>query len=86
MTRIVGAPQRKNAVDLARTLADTVPNASVVFLIVGSNITPTQLRSASASVPMGVRSLAVRLQLGAAPARANIGDLTVLTLGDLSDL
>ena len=86
MTRIVGAPQRKTAVDLARSLADTVPNASVVFLVVGSNITPTQLRSASASVPLGVRSLAVRLQLGAAPARANIADLTVLTLGDLSDL
>jgi uncharacterized protein (DUF58 family) len=86
MTRISGAPLRKTAVDLARTLADTVPNASVVFLVVGSNVTPAQLRSASASVPVGVRSLAVRLQLGAAPARANIGDLTVLTLGDLSDL
>jgi hypothetical protein len=33
-----------------------------------------------------VRSLAVRLETGAAPARANIADLTVLTLGDLSDL
>ena len=86
MTRIVGAPQRKNAVDLARTLADTVPNASVVFFVVGSNVTPTQLRSASASVPPGVRSLAVRIQAGAAPARANIADLTVLTLGDLSEL
>ncbi|MGP4032477.1 DUF58 domain-containing protein [Pseudarthrobacter sp. 1C304] len=86
MTRIVGASHRKNAVDLARTLADTVPNASVVFLVVGSNVTAAQLRSAAASVPLGVRSLAVRLQLGAAPARANIGDLTVLTLGDLSDL
>ncbi|HET9347943.1 MAG TPA: DUF58 domain-containing protein [Arthrobacter sp.] len=86
MTRIVGAPQRKTAVDLARSLADTVPNASVVFLIVGSNVTATQLRSASAAVPLGVRTLAVRLQSGAAPARAAIGDLTVLTLGDLSDL
>jgi len=86
MTRIVGTPMRRTAVDLARTLTDTVPNASVVFIVVGSNVTPTQLRSASASVPMGVRSLAVRLQPGAAPARANIGDLTVLTLGDLSDL
>ncbi|UZX02434.1 DUF58 domain-containing protein [Arthrobacter sp. CDRTa11] len=86
MTRIVGAPMRRTAVDLARTLADTVPNASVVFFIVGSNVTPTQLRSASASVPPGVRSLAVRLQTGAAPSRANIADLTVLTLGDLSDL
>ncbi|WP_426998699.1 DUF58 domain-containing protein [Pseudarthrobacter sp. N5] len=86
MTRIVGAPLRRTAVDLARTLADTVPNASVVFFVVGSNVTPAQLRSASASVPPGVRSLAVRLQAGAAPARANIADLTVLTLGDLADL
>ena len=86
MTRIAGAPMRRTAVDLARSLADTVPNASVVFLIVGSNVTPTQLRSASAAVPLGVRTLAVRLQSGAAPARATIGDLTVLTLGDLSDL
>lgn len=86
MTRIEGAPRRKTAVDLARTLADTVPNASVVFLVVGSNVTPAQLRSASASVPPGVRSLAVRIQPGAAPARANIADLTVLTLGDLSEL
>ena len=86
MTRIVGAPLRKTAVDLARTLADTVPNASVVFFVVGSQVTPSQLRSAAASVPPGVRSLAVRLDAGAAPARANIADLTVLTLGDLSDL
>ncbi|MDQ0757087.1 DUF58 domain-containing protein [Arthrobacter sp. B3I4] len=86
MTRIIGVPERKTAVDLARTLADTVPNASVVFFVVGSNVTPTQLRSASASVPPGVRSLAVRIQSGAAPARANIADLTVLTLGDLSEL
>ncbi|MEK0155090.1 DUF58 domain-containing protein [Arthrobacter oryzae] len=86
MTRIVGSPMRKTAVDLARTLADTVPNASVVFFVVGSRVTPAQLRSAAASVPPGVRSLAVRLQPGAAPARANIADLTVLTLGDLSDL
>lgn len=86
MTRIVGAPHRRTAVDLARTLADTVPNASVVFFVVGSNVTATALRSAAASVPPGVRSLAVRIQSGAAPARANIADLTVLTLGDLAEL
>nr|WP_115787851.1 DUF58 domain-containing protein [Arthrobacter silvisoli] len=86
MTRIVGAPLRRNAVDLARTLADTVPNASVVFFVVGSGVTATQLRSAAASVPAGVRSLAVRVQAGAPAARANIADLTVLTVGDLDDL
>lgn len=86
MTRIVGAPTRRTAVDLARTLSDTVPNASVVFFVVGSHVSPTQLRSAAASVPPGVRSLAVRVQSRAAPARANIADLTVLTVGDLDDL
>ncbi|MFF2843457.1 DUF58 domain-containing protein [Paenarthrobacter sp. NPDC057981] len=86
MTRIIGAPMRKTAVDLARTLSDTVPNASVVFFVVGSHVTATQLRSAAASVPPGVRSLAVRVQPGAAPSRANIADLTVLTVGDLDDL
>ncbi|WOH20028.1 DUF58 domain-containing protein [Paenarthrobacter sp. GOM3] len=85
-TRIVGAPMRKTAVDLARNLADAVPNASVVFFVVGSHITATQLRTSAASVPPGVRSLAVRVQPGAAASRANIADLTVLTVGDLDDL
>jgi uncharacterized protein (DUF58 family) len=86
MTRIKGAPMRRTAVDVARTLSETVPNASVVFLVAGSNVTATQLRSAAASVPPGVRTLAVRVQEGAAPSRANIADLTVLTLGELDDL
>jgi hypothetical protein len=58
----------------------------VVFFVVGSNVSATQLRSAAASVPPGVRSLAVRVEAGAASSRANIADLTVLTLGDLADL
>lgn len=86
MTRIAGASLRKDAVDLARSLADTVPNASVVFFVVGSQVTPTQLRSAAVSVPPGVRSIAVQVSAGAAPARSGIGELTVLTLGDLQDL
>ena len=86
MTRIEGAPLRKTAVDLARTLADTVPNASVVFFVVGSRVSPAQLSSAAASVAPGVRSLAVRVEAGAAPARSAIAELTVLTLGELSDL
>ncbi|MGO4434393.1 DUF58 domain-containing protein, partial [Paenarthrobacter sp. RAF9] len=44
-TRIVGAPMRKTAVDLARNLADAVPNASVVFFVVGSHVSATQLRT-----------------------------------------
>ncbi|WP_104092065.1 DUF58 domain-containing protein [Arthrobacter sp. GMC3] len=86
MTRLAGNTRRGNAVDLARTLSDVVPNASVVFFVVGSKVTPSQLRSAAASVPPGVRSFAIRCFSGAQSARANIADLTVLTLGDLGDL
>lgn len=86
MTRIVGNTRRGSAVDLARSLADSVPNASVVFFVVGALVTPAQLRNAAASVPLGVRSFAVRCFTGANPARANIAELTVLTLGELSDL
>lgn len=86
MTRIVGAPHRRTAVDLARTVADTIPNASVVFFVVGRHVTPTQLRTAAASVAPGVRAIAVRVHTGAAPSRANIADLTVLTVGNLDEL
>jgi hypothetical protein len=86
MTRLQGHNRRGTSVDLARTLSDAVPNASVVFFVVGSRVTPAQLRSAAASVPPGVRAFAIRCFTGAQSARANIADLTVLTLGDLSDL
>lgn len=86
MTRLQGHTRRGSSVDLARTLMDAVPNASVVFFVVGSRVTPAQLRSAAAAVPPGVRAFAVRCYTGAQSARANIADLTVLTLGELDDL
>ncbi|MFJ3957563.1 DUF58 domain-containing protein [Arthrobacter sp. NPDC090010] len=85
-TRLNGMSGRKDAVHLARALADRVPNASVVFFIVGSHVSPAQLRSCSASVAPGVRALAIRVQPGAAPSRASIAELTVLTLGGLDEL
>jgi len=85
-TRLQSMTGRRDAVDLARRLADRVPNASVVFFVVGSHVTPAQLRSCAASVLPGVRAMAIRIQPGAAPSRATIADLTVLTLGGLDDL
>jgi uncharacterized protein (DUF58 family) len=86
LTRLVGAPMRPSAVDAARTIADAVPNASVVFLVVGTGVTPTQLRAAAAAVPPGIRTFAVRCEEGAVPARASIADLAVLSVGSLEDL
>ncbi|MBW4094544.1 MAG: DUF58 domain-containing protein, partial [Acidobacteria bacterium] len=62
------------------------PNASVVFLVVGTRVSPRELSRAAASVPPGVRAFAIRASTGANPARANIADLPVLTLGDIKDL
>ncbi|WP_028281504.1 DUF58 domain-containing protein [Arthrobacter sp. H5] len=86
MTRIEGRGMRATALDLARTTADTVPNASVVFFVVGPHVTPSQLRSAAASVPPGIRCIAVRCVADQEQGRATIGDLTVLTLNSLTDL
>ncbi|TKV27855.1 DUF58 domain-containing protein [Arthrobacter sp. NamB2] len=86
MTRIEGKAMRSSALDLARTTADSVPNASVVFFVVGPEVTPSQLRSAAASIPPGIRCLAIRCVTDGQQSRATIGDLTVLTLTTLNDL
>lgn len=86
MTRIEGSTRRHTAVDLARTTAEAVPNASVVFFVVGPQVTPSQLRSAAASVSPGIRCIAIRCTTGTEQSRATIGDLTVLSLGNLQDL
>jgi uncharacterized protein (DUF58 family) len=86
MTRLVGAESRTTATDVARLTGDAVPNASVMFLVVGTSVTSGQLRTAAASAPPGVRCFAIRCQAGAALDRRAIGDLTVLTLGELTEL
>ncbi|MGJ9401683.1 DUF58 domain-containing protein [Arthrobacter sp. KK5.5] len=86
LTRIEGRPRRANLRDLARTTADAVPNASVFFLVTGSLATPAQLRAASVHIPVGVRAFALRCAHGLSAGRATIGDLTVISLGDLLDL
>nr|WP_246279728.1 DUF58 domain-containing protein [Psychromicrobium silvestre] len=86
MTRIVGGDRLPASVDLVREISDAVPGASVMFFVVGSLVTPAQLRAAAAAVPLGVRTFAIRCLEEAPASRANIADLTVLTLGELSDL
>ena len=86
MTRIEGKPQRSTAVELARSTADAVPNASVMFLVVGEYVSATQLRQASSAVPVGIRAFAIRCGGGLQAARATIGDLSVLSLSTLDDL
>lgn len=86
MTRLAGEESRVGATDVARLTGDVVPNASIMFLVVGTAVTPQQLRTAAASAPPGVRCLAIRCETGQPLDRRAIGDLTVLTLGDLTEL
>ncbi|MEA5454699.1 DUF58 domain-containing protein [Sinomonas sp. JGH33] len=86
LTRLEGASLRSTTADAARSAADSVPNASVVFLVTGGRVAPAQLRVAAAAIPWGIRALAVRCEAGAAPGRASIGDLDVLTVGSLDGL
>ena len=86
MTRIEGRPLRKTSVDVSRETADHVPNASVFFLITGDQPTAGDLRQATNNVPPGVRAFAIRCAHGLETQRATIGDLTVISIGDLQDL
>ncbi|WMY79717.1 DUF58 domain-containing protein [Citricoccus sp. I39-566] len=86
MTRIEGRSLRKTSVDVSRETADHVPNASVFFLITGDQPSAGDLRQATNNVPPGVRAFAIRCAHGLETQRANIGDLTVISIGDLKDL
>lgn len=86
MTRIEGRPLRGTSLDVARETADNVPNASVFFLITGSHPSPGDLRRAANVAPPGVRAFAIRCAHGLETGRASIGDLTVVSIGDLQDL
>ncbi|RFA07823.1 hypothetical protein B7R54_00300 [Subtercola boreus] len=77
---------RESIVHLAKTAGEAVPNASVAVLLFGASVTPTQMRQASVQLPFGVRVIAVRCQPGAPVGRRMIGELTLLTIGDLTEL
>jgi hypothetical protein len=86
LTRIEGRPLRSTSLDVARETADNVPNASVFFLVTGSQPSPGDLRRATNVVPPGVRAFAIRCAHGLETGRASIGELTVVSIGDLQDL
>nr|WP_229660091.1 DUF58 domain-containing protein [Tersicoccus solisilvae] len=85
LTRVSGSTGVP-AVELARTTAETLPNASVIFFVLGMHVPATDLRRAAAWVPVGIRTLAIRCGAGVPAARATIGDLVVLTVGSLDEL
>lgn len=80
------APSALAVADVARVAGEQVQGISVVFLVVGSTTTLTQLRAAAAAFPLGVESVAVVCDPESVPGLRRLGDLTVLTIGYLEDL
>jgi uncharacterized protein (DUF58 family) len=79
-------PARGELVDLARAAGASAEHASVIAFVVGSKVTPHQLRAASARLPVGVTVMAIQCVPGASLARHAIAEVGVLTLGRLGDL
>jgi len=72
--------------NLARGASQSVSDASVVAILVGSRVSPADLRAASARLPQDVRVIAVRCVPGETLARRTIAELVVLTIGTLDEL
>lgn len=71
---------------LSREVQHAEPNASLVSLVTGSRPTVPQLHQAGNTFDPDVRTLLVRVELGAELSVQTIGAVSVVTLGDLDDL
>lgn len=72
--------------ELAQVASEDAAGTSIAFLLCGSTVTATQLRSAAAHFPLGVDVVAIVCDEGAVPTLRRVADLSVLTIGYLEDL
>lgn len=79
-------PREGGLVSLANAIAVSMPLASVVVLIGGSEVTSEDLRVACARLPFGSRVLAITAASGQKPSLRRIGDADVITVGALDEL
>jgi hypothetical protein len=80
------ADRRENVVQLAKATGTAVPQASVAFLVFGGGVTPSQIQQSSMHIPLGVRVIAIAARPGASMSLRQLGDITLLTVGELTDL
>ncbi len=79
-------PGRGGITALALAAAAQVPDASVAVMIVGTPVAPHTIVRAASTIPAGVIVVAIYCEVGAKVALRPIGDIAVLTVGDLRDL
>lgn len=86
LSRVEPVHSHSKLVDLARGVGSSSASASVIAFVVGSKVTPTELRVASARLPVGVTVMAIQCVPGVSLSRHSIGEVGVLALGRLGDL
>ena len=83
----VNGSERAMRLDAVTALTvQSFPEMSIAFLVTGSVMSLTRLRSAAVALPQNVTAVAVRIEPGAEPTLRSIGDLSVMTIGALHDL
>ena len=79
-------PREGGLTTLATAIAVSMPLASVVVLVGGSEVSSEDLRAACARLPFGSRVLAITAASGQKPSLRRIGDADVITVGALDEL
>ena len=80
------SPSALGILDTSRLAGESARGISVAFLVVGSTVTASRLRTAAASFPPAVEVVALQCDPDHVPGRRRLGAFTVLTLGSLNDL
>jgi len=86
LTRLESDGGPGGVLSMAHKISREVERASMVVLVCGSTVSADQLRAAGAVLPIDARAFAVQVVAGAETAVHTVGVVTVLTIGELSEL
>ncbi|RIJ77544.1 DUF58 domain-containing protein [Nakamurella silvestris] len=73
-------------VQICQHTAASVTDASVAVILCGSTPTPADIRRAGAAFPVGIRVMAIRVLTSSAVTIRTLGNVTVVTVGELDEL
>lgn len=86
LTRLEVGDGPGGVVSIAHQISREVERASMVVLVCGSTVSPEDLRTAGAVLPIDARAFAVQVVGGAETSVHTVGVVTVLTIGSLDEL
>lgn len=86
LTRVGLGARRADVTRLAERLARLAPDASIAFLLTGSQVPLATLQAAAVRLPAEVQVVAFRCLLGEPSGRRAFAGLDVVTIGSLDDL